>query len=228
MHMPLVACYGSHQTIVGIVFPLLVRFGSIWHDKDHIQTRRHLATYGQDHVPTAPHPQDQTCRQSLRMSQQDRIPTLQIFYGSNTFPFGGLSTRIQLYSAARSAVRCSGGDMPRCFYGSIPVAKHLASDWQLEGELARYREASLEAAGGSQGLMYLSSSTDKSRVSGLGIASTCFVKPNNKAWWAPPVASPLLHDTFGGPGPVPQPLRCTVRRKTIHSEIHSEPKKNSQ
>ena len=108
------------------------------------------------------------------------------------------------------------------------MTKHWASDWQLEGELARYREASLEAAGGSQGLMYLSSSTDKSCVSGLGIASTCFVKQDNKAWWAPPVASPLLHDTFGGPGPVPQLLRCTVRRKNIHSETHSEPNCYSQ
>ena len=30
-----------------------------------------------------------------------------------------------------------------------------------------------------------SGSTDKSRVSGLGLASTCFARPNNKAWWAP-------------------------------------------
>ena len=65
-------------------------------------------------------------------------------------------------------------------------------DYQLELDLVSYREASLAEAGG-QRLQYLYASTDKSRVTGMGMANTCFAKPSNKTWWAPPVVtSPIL------------------------------------
>ena len=63
---------------------------------------------------------------------------------------------------------------------------------QLELDLVRYREGSLQEAAGGH-LQYLSCPTDKSRVFGMGIANCCFVKPNNKAWWGCPSVPPTAY-----------------------------------
>ena len=72
-----------------------------------------------------------------------------------------------------------------------PGHMDLENMYQLERDLVRYREASIKEAGG-ESLRYLSGSTDKSRVYGKGLANTCFVKPSNVAWWAPPQAMGLV------------------------------------
>ena len=68
---------------------------------------------------------------------------------------------------------------------------------QLEFDLVRYREASLAEAGG-QRPQCLAASTDKSRVSGMGMANTCFAKPSNKTWWAPPVVTSPINCCVDG------------------------------
>lgn len=77
---------------------------------------------------------------------------------------------------------------PACAPDGANVARttiDLDNEYRLERDLVRYRQATLSEAGGKN-ITYLSGSTDKSRVFGLGLANTCFVKPNNRAWWAPP------------------------------------------
>lgn len=97
----------------------------------------------------------------------------------------------------------SGGDI--CRGVTIqPVTIDLYNDYQLERELVRYREGSLQEAGGSA-LTFLSGSTDKSRVFGMGLANCCFAKPNNRAWWA----APAVHARTGFGGArlwVPDPI----------------------
>ena len=71
----------------------------------------------------------------------------------------------------------------------------LENEHQLERHLVRYRQGSL-AETQREPLLYLSGSTDKSRVYGLGMANACFCTPNNMAFWAPPsVLRHLKHTT---------------------------------
>lgn len=102
---------------------------------------------------------------------------------------------MQMDETLARAARTGGGVVAGVTIKTIGM--QLQDDYQLELDLVRYREASLLESGG-QKLQYLSASTDKSRVSGMGVANTCFAKPSNKAWWAPPVVTSPINVCVDG------------------------------